>query len=263
MRLVDTHCHLNMKELSATLETTLRSAREAGLERLLVAGFDEPSSREAVTLARAHMREGLFAAVGIHPHDAKTCPSGKLPGTLAAWAQDSRVVAIGETGLDFYYDHSPRNLQGDCFRQHIDLAINFGKPLVVHVREAYDEALDVLRRENADRCGGVIHCFAGEWHHAVEALDLGFYVSFAGPVTYPRSTGLREVAAKIPMDRLLCETDSPYLAPQPWRGKSNQPAYVAAVYETVAATRGMPIEEFAEEVWRNAARLFGWEAANV
>jgi TatD DNase family protein len=173
------------------------------------------------------------------------------------------VVAIGETGLDFHYDPSPRNLQRDCFRQHIDLAINSGKPLVVHVREAYDEALDVLRRENADRCGGVIHCFAGEWRHAVEALDLGFYVSFAGPVTYPRSTGLREVAAKIPMDRLLCETDSPYLAPQPWRGKSNQPAYVAAVYETVAATRGIPIEELAEEVWRNAARLFGWGAADV
>jgi len=263
MRLVDSHCHLNMKDLSATLETILRSAREAGVLRLLVAGFDEPSSGEAVNLAKKHAGEGVFAAVGIHPHDAKACPGGEIPGSLAIWALDGRVVAIGETGLDFYYDHSPREVQGECFRQHIDLAVKLDKPLVVHVREAYDEALEILREENADRCGGVIHCFAGEWRHAAKALDLGFYISFAGPVTYPRSSGLREVAAEVPLDRLLCETDSPYLAPQPWRGKSNQPAYVAAVYETIAAARKIPVAELAEDVWQNAARLFGWEAGDV
>lgn len=263
MRLVDSHCHLNMKDLSVTPETILLAAREAGVLRLLVAGFDEPSSGEAVHLARTHVGEGVFAAVGVHPHDAKACPGGEVPGSIAAWAGDSRVVAIGETGLDFYYDHSPRDVQGECFRQHIDLAVKLGKPLIVHVREAYDEALEILRSGKADRCVGVIHCFSGEWRHAAEALDLGFYISFAGPVTYPRANGLREVAAEVPLDRLLCETDSPYMAPQPWRGKTNQPAYVAAVYETIATVRKIPAAELAEEVWQNAARLFGWEAEDV
>lgn len=252
-----------MKEFSDTLVTILRSARKAGVLRFLVAGFDESSSGEALALARTYTGEGLYAAVGIHPHDAKACPPGNLPESLAAWALDERVVAIGETGLDFHYDHSPRSLQAESFRKHIDLAVKTGKPLVVHVREAYDEALEILRAKNADRCGGVIHCFAGEWRHAVEALDLGFYISFAGPVTYPRSSGLREVAAGIPLDRLLCETDSPYLAPQPWRGKSNQPAYVSAVYETVAAAQETPVEALAERVWQNAVRLFRWESRDV
>jgi TatD DNase family protein len=252
-----------MKELSPTLESLLHSARDAGVRRFLVAGFDEPSSGEALKLAKERKEYGVFAAVGIHPHDAKTCLSGELPESLKHWAGSDCAVAIGETGLDYHYDLSPRDIQGEVFRRHIGLAVQFGKPLVVHVREAYDEALEILREEKADRCGGVIHCFAGEWRHASEAMDLGFFVSFAGPVTYPRSNGLREVASMIPADRLLCETDSPYLAPQPWRGKTNQPAYVAAVYETIAAARKTRVEDLAEEVWQNAARLFGWGMEDV
>lgn len=260
MNYIDSHCHLNMTDFAGTLDDVLRSARESNVLRLLVAGFDEPSSEKAVALAKSRVAEGVFAAVGIHPHDAKTCPSGRLPESLSAWSMEERVVAIGETGLDYHYDLSPRDLQEDCFRQHIDLAARVEKPLIVHVREAYDEALEILRQDSAGRSGGVIHCFAGEWHHAVEALDLGFFISFAGPVTFPRSTALREVAARVPLDRLLCETDSPYLAPQPWRGRPNQPAYVSAVYETIAEVRKISLEALAEQVWQNGARFFGWGA---
>ncbi len=263
MRFLDSHCHLNMEEFAKDLDPILRSAAEARVFRLLVAGFDEPSSGKALDLARAHREQGVFAAVGIHPHDAKTCPPGGLPESLHVWAADPRVVAIGETGLDFHYDHSPRKLQEESFRRHIALAAGIGKPLVVHVREAYDEAIGILRSEAAGRCSGVIHCFAGEWRHAEEALEMGFFVSFAGPVTFPRASDLREVAARIPKDRLLCETDSPYLAPQPWRGRRNQPAYVTAVYETLAEVRKVPLEDLAEQVWKNAETLFGWRDLHV
>jgi TatD DNase family protein len=263
MRLLDSHCHLNMEEFEENLDMILRSAREAGVLRLLVAGFDEPSSGKALALAKAHSLEGVFAAVGIHPHDAKTCPPDGLPETLETWAADSRVVAIGETGLDFHYDLSPRKMQEESFRRHIHLAERLRKPLVVHVREAYDEAIEILRKEASGRCTGVIHCFAGEWRHAAEALEMGFFLSFAGPLTFPRAAALREVAARVPEDRLICETDSPYLAPQPYRGRRNQPAYVAAVYQTLAEVRKVALEELAEQVWRNAERLFGWGDGNV
>jgi TatD DNase family protein len=263
MRLLDSHCHLNMEEFAEDLELILRSAREARVERMLVAGFDEPSSGKALALAKAHPAEGVFAAVGIHPHDAKTCPPGGLPESFQDWAADPRVVAIGETGLDLHYNLSPREVQEESFRRHIALAERVRKPLVVHVRDAYDEAIGILRDEAAGRCTGVIHCFSGEWRHAAEALEMGFFLSFAGPLTFPREAALREVAARVPEDRLLCETDSPYLAPQPYRGRRNQPAYVAAVYETLAEVRKVPLEILAGQVWRNAERLFGWGDGNV
>jgi len=252
-----------MKEFSTILESVLEEARTAGVQRLLVVGFDMASSAEAVSIARIHRGEGVFAAVGVHPHDAKTCPPGELPRTLEDRALGREVVAVGETGLDFHYDLSPRKAQEESFRRHIDLAVRVGKPLIVHVREAYREALQILREERADSCGGIIHCFSGDWQDAEAALDLGFHVSFAGPVTFPRSTGLRETAGKIPANRLLCETDCPYLAPQPWRGRTNRPAYVTAIYEAIAKQRKVDVETLAEEVWRNAAGLFGWEALDV
>ena len=263
MRYVDSHCHLNMEEFSPTLEGVLEEASTAGVLRLLVVGFDTASSADAVSIARVYRGQGLYAAVGVHPHDAKTCPAGGLPKNLEDWALEREVVAVGETGLDFHYDLSPRKAQEESFRRHIDMAVRVGKPLIVHVREAYGEALQILREERADRCGGVIHCFSGDWQDAEAALDLGFHVSFAGPVTYPRSTGLRETAGKIPASRLLCETDSPYLAPQPWRGRTNRPAYVTAVYDVIAEERKVPVETLAEEVWRNAAGLFGWDGQDV
>ena len=263
MRYVDSHCHLNMKEFSPVLGNVLEEARSAGVLRLLVVGFDTASSEDAVSIARVHRGQGIYAAVGVHPHDAKTCPPGELPKSLEGWALENEVVAVGETGLDFHYDLSPRKAQEESFRRHIDMAVRVGKPLIVHVREAYGEALQILREERADRCGGVIHCFSGDWQDAEAALDLGFHVSFAGPVTYPRSTGLRETAGKIPANRLLCETDSPYLAPQPWRGRSNRHSYVTAVYDVIAEERKVPVETLAEEVWRNAAGLFGWDGKDV
>lgn len=257
MNRIDAHCHLNMPEFAKDLDEVIQRAQEAEVQRFLVVGFDEPSNPEAIRLAEERAALGLFASVGIHPHEASTVKQG-LPASLKELASHSRVLAIGETGLDYFYDHSPRSVQKEAFVEHIDWARKVRKPLIVHIRDAYAEALDLLRIEGADLCGGVIHCFSGTWEDAVKAMDLGFYISFAGPVTYPRNEELRDVASRIPLDRILCETDSPFLSPQGYRGKRNEPAYVKWVYETLAQVRGQTMEELSEAVWINADRLFGW-----
>jgi len=258
--LADTHCHLDMEQFREDLETVLDRAAEAGLRRLLVVGSDETSSFAVHRLALDYADRGVFAAVGVHPHDASSAAEG-LSAELHDLANAPCVAAIGETGLDYHYDHSPRDVQRRVFADHVAWAVKAGKPLVVHIREAYDDALALLRSEDASRCGGVIHCFSGTWEDAKAALDLGFYVSFAGPVTFPRSAELREIAGRIPTDRILCETDAPYLAPQPFRGKRNEPAYVRFVYETLATARKTTFEALAEHVWKNAEALFGWGGA--
>lgn len=256
--LADTHCHLDMKQFQEDVEIVLDRAAEAGLRRLLVVGSDETSSFAVCRLALDYADRGVFAAVGVHPHDA-SCAAEGLSAELRDLANAPRVAAIGETGLDYHYDHSPRDVQRRVFASHIAWAVEAEKPLVVHIREAYGDALALLRSEDASRCGGVIHCFSGTWEDAKAALDLGFYVSFAGPVTFPRSDDLREIAGRIPADRILCETDAPYLAPQPFRGKRNEPAYVRFVYETLAAVRKTSFEALAEQIWENAEALFRWK----
>ncbi len=256
-KLVDSHCHLAMEEFEEDLPEVLTRSSEAGVERILVAGSDEKGSLDAFRLVRERTGRGLFAALGIHPHDSVTASSG-IPETIIELARRPEVVAVGETGLDYFYDHSPRDIQRKLFSLHVGLARELGKPLVVHVREAYDDALDTLRKEKASECGGVIHCFSGSMKDAIAAIDLGFYISFAGPVTYPKNGSLREIASAVPMDRILCETDAPYLSPQPRRGKRNEPAYVAWVYEAVAQARGIPLGNCIEAVWNNSARLFRW-----
>ncbi|WP_029166017.1 TatD family hydrolase [Aminiphilus circumscriptus] len=256
--LADTHCHLDMEQFGEDLETVLDRAAEAGLRRLLVVGADETSSFVAHRLALDYAARGVFAAVGVHPHDASTAAEG-LSAELRDLANAPCVAAIGETGLDYHYDHSPRDVQRRVFADHVAWAVEAEKPLVVHIREAYGDALALLRTEGASRCGGVIHCFSGTWEDAKAALDLGFYVSFAGPVTFPRSTELREISGRIPADRILCETDAPYLAPQPFRGRRNEPAYVRFVYETIADVRKTTFEALAEQIWKNAETLFRWK----
>lgn len=255
--LADTHCHLDMEQFREDLETVLDRAAEAGLRRLLVVGSDETSSFAVRRLALDYADRGVFAAVGVHPHEASSAAEG-LSAELRDLTNAPCVAAIGETGLDYHYDHSPRDVQRRVFADHVAWAVESGKPLVVHIREAYDDALALLRSEDASRCGGVIHCFSGTWENAKAALDLGFYVSFAGPVTFPRSAELREIAGRIPADRILCETDAPYLAPQPFRGRRNEPAYVRFVYETLATVRKTTFEALTEQVWKNAEALFGW-----
>lgn len=256
-RYIDTHCHLAMPPLSEDIPGAIARARSCGLSRMLVVGSDEHSSRDAVKLVDQHRGYGLSAAVGVHPHDAKSAPGG-LPHAVRELASSEAVVAVGETGLDYYYDNSPRKLQQFLFREHIALAREASKPLVVHVRDAFDDAFRILEVEGGSSCGGVIHCFSGTEEDARRATDMGFFISFSGLVTFPNAGDLRKTAALLPEDVILCETDSPFLAPRPMRGKTNEPAYVRYVYEELARARDVDLEHFARAVERNALRLFGW-----
>jgi len=264
LRLIDSHCHLNMPDYSEDREAVLSRAREAGLGRLLVVGFDPESSREALRLAHAGASpEGpeILAAVGVHPHEAARFPDAaerELPELLAAGG----AAAIGEVGLDYWYDHSPRSAQRELFARQRDLARREGLPLIVHLRgaadpsggEAYADARAILREGGGE---GLIHCFSGTVDQARAFLDLGFTLAFGGILTFPRSEELRRVAAYVPEDRILFETDAPYLAPHPYRGKRNEPAWVARVYEEAARIRGVALEALAERVEANFRALFG------
>lgn len=250
--LTDTHCHLAYPEFDADRDEVLRRAEAAAVTRCVVIGTDVASSRRAVELAEADPR--LAATAGIHPND---CEGFRDWEELARLARHPRVVGLGETGLDWYRTTAGREAQREAFARTMEIARAAGKPVVVHCREAYDDTLDMIA---AARPAGIMHCFAGEERHARRALDLGFYVSFAGPVTYRKNEGLRRIAALVPRDRVLVETDAPFLSPEPHRGKRNEPAHARLTAECVARCLGMPFEEFAEQEGRNAAAAFGWPA---
>ena len=260
VRLIDAHCHVNSDPSRADADGVLKRAERAGVRRMLIVGSDRDSSFEAVRLARAYEDSGVYAAAGVHPHDSSAVSEG-LPPDLADLSNDSRVVAVGETGLDYYYDYSPREVQQNVFRMHLEWAHRARKPVVIHVRDAMEDALRILyelpqgtRRE----LKLLFHCYAGGLEYLDAMRDLDAYMSLGGPVTWPKNDALREVAARIPEDRLLCETDSPWLTPKPYRGKLNEPAYVGFVYETIASVRGLSLDKFAGIVDANANRLFGW-----
>lgn len=252
-----------MEELAPDIEAVIDRMAAAGVARAIVVGCDEMSSREAIDAARRYSndRVKLYATVGVHPHDASSAEAG-LPEELTDLAANSLCAAVGEIGLDFYYDNSPRDVQRRVFAEQIEWAREARKPIVLHLRnaksggDAYGEAMKTLRAHHADEIGGVVHCFSGTVDDARSALDLGFFVSFAGPVTYPKATELREAAKLVPLDRILCETDSPYLAPQSRRGKRNEPALVAEVYDMVARVKGISVEMLADAVWRNCGAAF-------
>jgi TatD DNase family protein len=257
--MVDSHCHLAGEEFEADLADVVSRAREAGLTSalcILAAG----DAAEAARVPR--VRESWAAvrfAVGVHPHQAGQFAS-RLPEATEAVrrAVDAeRACAIGEIGLDYHYDFSPRDVQMEVFAAQVRLARDLDLPIVIHTREATDDTLRVLRDEGGGRVRGVFHCFTGGEAEARAALDVGFHVSFAGIVTFPRAEPIRAAARLVPADRLLAETDSPYLAPVPHRGKRNEPAHVVKVIETLAATRGTPVREMAEQVTRNFEALFG------
>lgn len=270
LRLFDSHCHLDMEEFRGEVDGVLENAYAAGVRRLLLVSCDEPSSREVLYLASKKTGKSnieIWTAVGVHPHEASSVASG-LPEELTDLAENENVVALGEMGLDFYYDHSPRETQEKVFASQIEWAVRAGKPIVVHLRnatdrrtgDAYARAVGIMKESGAERCGGVIHCFSGDKSDARTALDLGFYISFAGPLTYPRADELRKVASYVPLDRTLCETDSPYLAPQSHRGKRNSPEYVCEVYRRLAELRELPFGELAGAIWRNGETLFKGKA---
>lgn len=266
LKFVDTHCHLYMDELRGDGDVLSRMV-DAGVSRAVVIGCDEVSSFDALRFAHDHADAGIEfrVTVGVHPHDASTVIDG-LPEELTDLADNRMVGAVGEIGLDFWYDNSPRDVQRDVFERQIDWAKRAGKPIVLHLRnaedrsdgDAYGEAMRAIKRSGIPPRGGVVHCFSGDADDARTALDLGFYVSFAGPVTYPKAAALREAAAIVPLDRILCETDSPYLAPQSHRGRRNEPSYVPEVYEKVAGVKGISVEGLTEAVWQNAEKIFGF-----
>jgi TatD DNase family protein len=254
--LIDTHAHLNDSRFSQDLSDVIERAADAGVSTIINVGFDLESSRVAVDLTQEYT--SVFAAVGVHPHDAGRVGPGWLD-KIRSMAAEKKVVAIGEIGLDYYYNHSSAQAQETAFREQIRLAKELGLPVIIHDRDAHEEVLNILRDEQAWEAGGVFHCFSGDISFARKCLDLGFYISLAGPVTFKNAGDLQAVATEIPSERLLIETDSPYLAPVPYRGKRNEPAHVATIAAQVAKLRGENIQEFAAKTSNNARRLFSLE----
>lgn len=255
-RLIDTHCHLDPQYFPSGPDDALARAQANGVAGFVVVGVgrDLSPARAAVELARK-IPERIGAAVGIHPHDAVTW-SDAAHSEIESLARDPNVVAVGEIGLDYHYDHSPREVQRDVFARLIALARQVNKPIVVHTREAPADTLDLLEREGARDVGGVIHCFSEDRAFAERALDLGFDISFSGIVTFKGATAIHEVARWAPADRILVETDSPYLAPVPLRGKPNEPAYVVHTARRVAELRSSTVDEIARVTTENAERRF-------
>lgn len=257
--LIDTHAHLQMNDYNNDRAEVIARAVEAGVECIINASFNLPSSQQAVKLAEEY--ENLYAAVGVHPHDARLL-NDKTLDALRDLAGHPKVVAIGETGLDYYRDLSPRFIQRSAFEKQLRLAEEVGLPVIVHNREAHEDALEILRRHSgglaSSNLRGVMHCFSGDRDFADNCIQMGLYISFAGPVTYPKSHQLREVAAYVQWGKFFVETDCPYLAPQFKRGKRNEPSYVKAVAKKIAEIRRTTFPETARVTTANAKALFGF-----
>lgn len=249
----DTHCHLNHPDFAADASHVWNRAREAGVHHAIVVGYDLASSETALQIAEQF--DGCWASVGIHPHDAVQCEQNALL-RLHQLASQRRVVAVGEIGLDYYRNLSPREAQQHALEQQMDLALQLRLPVIIHCRDAYDDLLDTLSRYSLR---GVLHCFSGEPRHAQRAVEMGWYLGIGGVVTFKNAHTLREVVQQTPLENLILETDAPYLAPMPYRGKRNEPAYIPLIAEMVASLKNVPLEELATVTTQNARCLFSLE----
>jgi TatD DNase family protein len=250
----DSHTHIDMPQFDADRGEVVARAREAGVEAmLLVGGVDEEGGHRRALRVAGEL--GFPASAGVHPHEARLWTDA-IEDELKGLARDGRIVAIGEIGLDFHYDHSPRDVQRDVFRRQVRLARDVGRPVIIHTREADLETAELLEQEGAGEVGGVIHCFTGGHELARRALALGFYVSFSGILAFPRAEVIQEVARTVPLDRLLVETDAPFLAPPPHRGKRNEPAFVVEVARKLAGLRETTLEAVAGASREGFRRLF-------
>jgi len=254
MPLFDTHAHLHFPDYAEDLDAVLDRARAAGVRGMVTIGTDRETNRAVVALARR--LPDMWATVGIHPHDAALATDADFDEMERLARTEPKVVAFGEMGLDFFRNLSPPGVQDAVFRRQIRLARAVGKPLVIHCRDAHKETLDVLAGEGARDIGGVMHCFSGDVEIARHCLDLGLFISLAGPVTYKNARALPDVARFVPEDRLVVETDCPYLPPTPHRGKRNEPAYVKLTADFVAGLRSVDPEALGHTLTANAARLF-------
>lgn len=253
MELVDTHCHLTVFERQELLGVFER-ATEAGVGRMICVGATDGVRGAEGSCLLAEEFERVWATVGIHPHDAGSYQDLSLVAPLFL---NPKVVAVGETGLDFFRDWAPREAQFELFRASIQMAHQLRKPLVIHCRDAEEDTLRVLREEGGDRLGGVFHCFSGDTEFAKHVLDLNFHLSFTGNVTFKKAEALREVIRFAPLDRMMVETDTPYMAPEPFRGKPSEPKHVRQVAGILASIKAIPLEEVARITTENAERLFG------
>ncbi len=250
--LVDSHCHLDMDQFDKDRSEVINRAKEADIKYIINVGADRSGIVKGLELSEKH--PDIYSAVGIHPHDAKTLDASLLK-ELKEWAKRPKVVAIGEIGLDYHYLHSPKGIQIEAFRQQVGLARGLGLPIIVHSREAKNDTMRVLREEVADT-PGLLHCFSGDMEMAKKAMELGFYISFAGPVTFKNAAELREVVKFVPDEFLIIETDAPYLSPVPFRGRRNEPSFLKYTAQAVADIRGLNVNDLARITSLNAMRLF-------
>ncbi len=264
MQLTDTHCHLDLDHFDPDREKVIQQAVEQGLDHILVPGIDLPSSRAAVDLAERHPM--VYAAVGVHPNSA-TSWNAETKSALVALAQHPKVVAIGEIGLDYYRDWAPQPLQRKVFKEQLALAASLELPVIIHNREAFEDVLPILiawqeELAQADavlaKSPGVLHSYSGNIMQAEDVLAHGYYLGFTGPVTFKKAVETQQVAQSMPIEKMLIETDSPYLTPHPYRGKRNQPSYVYYVAEKIAQLRGISPAEVGEITSENAKKLFKW-----
>lgn len=257
MNLIDSHAHVDVSDYDADRDAMLDRARAAGVGTLLAIGNGPEKEKLGAAVPYAEAHDWIYAAAGIHPHEARHATDAHY-AELERLARQPRVIAWGEIGLDFHYDHSPREVQASVFRHQLGQARAANKPVIIHCREAWPDCLKILAEGwRSSGLGGIFHCFAGTLEEARRGMDMGFLISFAGNVTYPKAQNLRDVAREIPLDQLLVETDSPYLAPQTHRGRRNEPAYVAEVAQTLANVRDLPATQVAETTSANFRRFFG------
>lgn len=250
---IDTHVHLDSPQFDDDREEIIQRAAEQGVARMVNIGFNRETIPSTMKLAETY--DSIYAAVGWHPQDAMTMKPDDLDW-IESLCQHEKVVAIGEIGLDYYRDTSSKEVQQDVFREQIRLARKLNKPIIIHNREAHQDVVEILKEEKADQVGGVMHCFSGSWEVAEQCMKLGFYISFGGPITFKNAKKPKEVLARVPLDRLLIETDCPYLAPHPNRGKRNEPGFVPLVAEAAAQIKGIGMDEIAKITSENAFDLF-------
>jgi TatD DNase family protein len=253
LRLIDTHAHLNMPEFDADRGEVVSRASLSGVDRILDIGTDVPSSRKALALTQIH--PSIFAAAGVHPHEASKASAADLD-EIEFLLRDPKVLALGEIGLDYHYDYSPRDTQKALFRKQIEMGLRVGKPLIVHVREAMQDALRILKETGSTRLKGVFHCFGGSLPDVPPVLEMGFYISFTGVVTF-RNFSRKDVVSAVPLNRILLETDSPYMTPVPVRGKRNEPSMLVHTVRRLSEVLHIPEEELASQTTANAKTLFG------
>jgi len=253
--LADSHCHLDRIDLTPfdnNFDNALKAARDKGVEHFLCVAINTENQRAVLDIAEKY--PNIHASVGVHP--LYTRGESASVESLSEFAKHPKVVAIGETGLDYFYDAESKTKQKELFRTHVQAAVEVDLPIIIHTRDARQDTLDILKEEGAEKVGGVLHCFTESLKMAKEAMEMGFYVSFSGIVTFNNADELRDVAKQIPLDRILVETDSPYLTPAPYRGKPNSPMYVSEVAKLIAELRGLNYEEFCQQTTQNYFDLF-------